>query len=136
MSSTSMSKLSNLYNSSVGKKFVVGATGLFLCTYLVVHLGGNLLLFKDDSGATFQAYADFMAGNFIIRTIEIVLFAAFILHIATSTILWVKNRKARSKKYLVNKPLENSSLSSRLTFITGSVIFFFLVVHMRSFWVP
>ena len=31
-------------SSSVGKKFVMGITGLLLCGFLVGHLGGNLLL--------------------------------------------------------------------------------------------
>ena len=130
-----MSKLSSLYHSSVGKKFVVGATGLFLCTFLVVHLAGNFLLFKKDGGEAFEAYANFMAGNFVIRTLEIVLFAAFIIHIVTSVILWIRNKKARPKAYNVNKPLENSSLPSRITFLSGSVVFIFLVMHMGAFWV-
>jgi succinate dehydrogenase / fumarate reductase, cytochrome b subunit len=129
-----MSKLSSIFESSVGKKFVVGATGLFLCTFLIVHVSGNLLLFKNDGGASFEAFSAFMAGNVVIRTLEIVLFAAFIFHIAIATILWLRNRKARPARYLVNKPLENSTLQSRITFLTGSIVFIFLVVHMDSFW--
>ncbi|MFI5250826.1 MAG: succinate dehydrogenase cytochrome b subunit [Bacteroidota bacterium] len=130
-----MSKLASFYQSSVGKKFVVGFTGLFLCTFLVVHLYINLYLFKHDGGETFNVYAEFMATNPVVRTLEIVLFLGFILHILTSTILWYKNRSARPQKYLVTHPLESSTASSRITFLTGSIIFMFLVVHMDSFWI-
>jgi succinate dehydrogenase / fumarate reductase cytochrome b subunit len=132
---STLNSLLQFYHSSVGKKFVVGATGLFLCTFLVVHVSGNLLLFRGDGGAAFEAFSEFMAHNVIIRTLEIVLFAGFILHIVTSTILWLRNKRARPKGYAVNKPLENSSFPSRITFVTGSVIFIFLVIHMKSFWV-
>jgi succinate dehydrogenase / fumarate reductase, cytochrome b subunit len=130
-----MSQLTSFYQSSVGKKFVVGITGLFLSSFLVVHLYINLFLFKHDGGETFNMYAEFMAKNPIVRTLEIVLFLGFILHMITSTLLWIRNKVARPQKYLVTHPLESSTFSSRVTFLTGSIIFFFLVMHMKTFWV-
>lgn len=130
-----MSNLISLYYSSVGKKFVVGFTGLFLCSFLVIHFYGNMLLYWPDHGAHYQEFSDFMATNILIRTIEIVLFAGFLLHIITSIILWIRNRMARSKAYLVKKPLETSAFSSRIMFLTGSIVFIFLALHMNSFWV-
>jgi succinate dehydrogenase / fumarate reductase cytochrome b subunit len=129
-----MSSVLSLYKSSVGKKFVVGLTGLFLCSFLLVHLAGNLLLFKQDGGAAFNSYAEFMSTNEIIRAMEIVLFAGFIIHIITSSIVWAKNRAARPKDYKVQRKNENSKLSSRVSFLTGSVIYIFLMVHLESFW--
>jgi succinate dehydrogenase / fumarate reductase, cytochrome b subunit len=131
-----MGTFSNIYKSSVGKKFVVGLTGLFLCTFLVVHLSINLFLFCNDGGETFNKYAEFMATNPIIRMMEIVLILGFVLHIFTSTILWYRNRRARPQKYYMYNKADISTLSSRITFITGSIIFIFLVIHMRTFWVP
>lgn len=130
-----MSTLASFYHSSVGKKFIVGCTGLFLCTFLIVHLYINLFLFKQDGGETFNVYAEFMATNPVVRTLEIVLFAGFFGHILTSSILWYKSKLARPEKYLVTHPLESSTFSSRITFLTGSIIFIFLVIHMRTFWV-
>jgi succinate dehydrogenase / fumarate reductase cytochrome b subunit len=129
-----MSMLSTLYHSSVGKKFMMGLTGLFLCSFLVVHVSGNLLLFAKDNGASFDAFAEFMATNVIIRTMEIVLFAGFIGHIITGTIVWAKNRSARPQKYVANEAAANSTWMSRTMFLTGSIIFFFLVIHVRTFW--
>ena len=43
-----MSEIKQTFNSSLGKKLIMALTGLFLCTFLIVHLGGNLLLFSDD----------------------------------------------------------------------------------------
>jgi succinate dehydrogenase / fumarate reductase cytochrome b subunit len=124
-----------LYNSSIGKKLVVGATGLFLCMYLVVHLLGNLLLFKHDGGAAFDQYAEILPSLLIIRIVEIGLFAVFLIHIVTATVLWILNRNARPERYELNRPKENSSFFSRTMFVSGSIVFIFIVIHMRSFWV-
>ena len=129
-----MGTFSAIYKSSVGKKFVVGLTGLFLCSFLTVHLSINLFLFCNDGGEKFNMYAEFMATNPLIRTMEIVLGLGFIFHILTSTILWFKNRSARPQKYIINDSSSSSTLSSRITFLTGSIIFIFLVIHMRTFW--
>jgi succinate dehydrogenase / fumarate reductase cytochrome b subunit len=125
-----------LYNSSVGQKLLVGLTGLFLCSFLVVHLSGNLLLFKNDGGKAFDTYSEFMSTNTGIRIMEIVLFAAFLIHIILAVSNWIGNRLSRPVPYLKNRASENSALESRLSFVTGSVVFIFLVVHLRSFFVP
>lgn len=131
-----MSNLLKLYHSSIGKKFVVGTTGLLLCAYLIVHLGGNLLLFKDDGGKSFDMYAEVLPSLLVIRIIEIGLFAIFLAHIITGTYVWLQNRKARPTKYALNRPAENSSVFSRTMFLTGSIVFIFLVIHMMQFWFP
>ncbi len=129
-----MGMLATLYRSSVGKKIVMGLTGLFLCSFLVIHVSGNLLLFANDNGASFDAFAEFMATNVLIRTLEIVLFAGFIGHILTGFIVWFRNRSARPQKYAANAAGDNSTWVSRAMFLTGSIIFFFLVIHVRTFW--
>ena len=110
-------------------------SGLFLCSYLVVHLAGNFLLLKQDGGKSFDAYAELLPSLLIIRVIEIGLFCVFILHIISGTVLWFQNKAARPQKYSANKPQENSSFFSRTMFLTGSIVVIFLVVHMRTFWV-
>jgi succinate dehydrogenase / fumarate reductase cytochrome b subunit len=131
-----MNFLLELYTSTVGKKFLMAFTGLFLCLYLVVHVSGNLLLFKQDGGVAFDTYAEILPSIFIIRIIEIVLFLVFIGHIFTGTVLWIRNKRARPIQYEEFQANENSSLSSRTMFLTGSIVFIFLVIHLRSFYFP
>lgn len=120
---------------SILKKVVMAITGLFLISFLVVHLSGNLLLFKADGGKAFNDYAHFMSTNPIIRTMEIVLFAGFLFHIIDGILLTIQNRRARPVKYAVQKPSPDSSWVARNMGITGSVILIFLVVHLDSFFV-
>jgi succinate dehydrogenase / fumarate reductase, cytochrome b subunit len=130
-----MKKISSFYTSSVGRKLSMGLTGFFLCSFLLIHLYINLFLLKADRGSTFDAYADFMATYPLVRPLEIVLFAGFLLHAFVGGWLWIGNRLARPVKYAVNRPAENSTLSSRTAFWTGAFVFLFLVVHVNTFFV-
>ena len=129
-----MGIVTELYHSSIGKKLVVGLTGLLLCIYLIVHLAGNLFLLKDDGGAAFDAYAELLPSLLIVRIIEFVLFGIFIVHAFAGVYVWILNKRARPQNYKVSKASENSSLFSRTMFVSASIIFIFLIVHMRSFW--
>ena len=130
-----MGKLSNFLTSSVGRKLMMGLSGLFLCSFLVVHLFINLFLFKQDGGATFDVYGEFMATYPLIRPLEWILFGGFLLHAFVGIWLWVTNRQARPQRYAVNKASENSTLASRIGFITGAFVLVFLVVHINTFFV-
>ena len=130
-----MSKKGFLH-SSIGKKFVMGLTGLFLISFLVIHVSLNSAIFLNDNGATFNAGAEFMAHNPVIRVLEIGLFAGLLLHIIQGLILWWQNVKARPVKYVVNKPRANSKWYSRSMGLLGTLILLFLVMHLYHFWLP
>jgi len=125
-----------MFYSTVGRKFVMALSGIFLCLFLLEHLYGNLLLYKLDGGKAFNEYSETLAGNIIIRTIEIVLFGAIIIHALDALFLTLSNRKARPVRYAVSHSSGNSTWFSRNMGLTGSFILFFLVVHLREFFFP
>jgi len=131
-----MNSLVSFYKSSIGKKAVMSLTGLFLCLFLVEHLVGNLLLFANDGGHLYEEYSKLLVSNPVIRAIEIVLFASLFGHAISGVVLWIKNRRARPKRYAKYRLDENAELASRITMLSGSVIFLFLVVHLGSFFMP
>ncbi|NUN07559.1 MAG: succinate dehydrogenase cytochrome b subunit [Ignavibacteriaceae bacterium] len=122
-------------NSSIGKKIIVSFTGIFLCSFLVVHLSGNFLLFRNDAGEAFEVYSHFMSTNGIIRFLEIGLALGFILHIFNTLRLTLENKKARPVPYAVYKPSENSTLTSRSMFYSGLLVLAFLIIHLNTFFV-
>ena len=124
------------FNSSTVQKVVVALTGLFLCSFLVVHLSGNMLLFLNDGGRAYDVFSRFMSTNPLTRALEILLFAGFLLHMLYGLFTWLGNRRARPEGYAMNRAAENSTFASRWMFFNGSIVFFFLVVHLYSFWVP
>jgi succinate dehydrogenase / fumarate reductase cytochrome b subunit len=121
--------------TSIGKKVVMGATGLFLITFLVVHCFINCLIFFNDGGLTFNIGADFMAHNWLIRAGELVLFAGLIIHVFQALILTLENKKARPVGYLKVDGAANSSWYSRSMGLLGTLLLMFLIVHLIHFWV-
>jgi len=108
-------------------------TGFFLITFLIVHLGINLSLFWGAE--PFNAASEFMATNGVIQVMQYVLAVGFILHIVLGIKLELQNRSSRGVKYVVNKPSENSSFSSRNMIVTGIIVLLFLILHLKDFFV-
>ena len=128
-----MSEFKETFNSSLGKKLIMALTGLFLCTFLIVHVGGNALLFKNDDGYAFNMYANFLTHFPPIEVIAYILYAFILVHALYALILTVKNRKARPVGYAV-KASDNASWSSKNMGLLGSILFLFIVIHMGDFW--
>ncbi len=123
------------WTSTVFRKYVMALTGLFLCAFLVVHLAGNLLTLIPDGGETFNAFAHFMSTNIVIRLLEVVLFAGFLVHIVQSIVIVWKNRKSRGITYRVQAKAPGVAWSAQNMGLLGAIIFVFLVVHIRDFFV-
>ena len=120
-------------NSSIGKKFTMAVTGSFLLIFLIIHLVGNLTLFFGPDA--FNGYVKALEViKPLIRVIEVVLLAAFLLHIFNGFRLWIENKKARGMNYKINGSPENSDVFSRTMFLTGSIVFIFLVLHLATFF--
>ncbi len=128
-----MSKGSFL-NASVGRKFLMSITGLFLIMFLLVHMSINLLLIFDDSGDLFNIAAHFMATNPFIKIIEPVLALGFAIHILWSIIITIQNMRARPVKYLKTSQSVNSTWASRNMFILGAMLFVYIGIHLYNFW--
>jgi succinate dehydrogenase / fumarate reductase cytochrome b subunit len=131
-----MSK-SAIFKSSIGKKVFMALTGLFLCTFLVGHLLGNLqLILKtgEEGRRAFNEYAYFMGHNPFIGILSYVTYAAVLIHVVDGILLTIQNRKARPVRYAYNKPGANSSSASRSMAILGTLILVFLATHMANFW--
>jgi succinate dehydrogenase / fumarate reductase cytochrome b subunit len=107
-------------------------TGLFLCTFLVVHVVGNLQLFYHDEGLAFNQYTVFMTSFPLIKFISYGLYAFILLHAIDGLWLAYRNRKARPVKYAAWN--NQSTWASRNMGILGTILLVFLVVHMGNFW--
>lgn len=124
-----------VFISSVGKKLVMGFTGIFLILFLVIHAGLNACIWANDGGEMFLHAAHFMGGNWVPRILEIGLFVGFILHIIQGYMLTVENRKKRAVGYAVSYS-DGSKWYSRSMGLLGTIILLFLIMHMTHFWFP
>ena len=134
-----MSWLNAALQSSVGRKFLMGITGLFLCFFLVVHLAGNLLLYVGPE--VYDEYAHKLHSNpeFLILA-EILLYSAFLVHILLSISLAFTNTAAREQDYAVKRTKVPGRILNVLGMtpdntmaVTGLVVFLFLIVHLGDF---
>ncbi|TKC07627.1 succinate dehydrogenase cytochrome b subunit [Pedobacter frigoris] len=130
-----MAGFGNAFSSSIGKKLIMGITGLFLISFLVVHCFLNSLIFVNDGGLTFNTGAHFMATNWLIRAMEVVLFAGLLAHIIQGFRLVFQNQSARPVKYAVTNGSANSKWYSRSMGLLGTLLLIFLIVHISKFWV-
>lgn len=122
--------------SSVGKKVLMSLTGLFLVTFLIVHMVGNFQLLIPDieeAAGSFNKYAVFMTTFPLIKITSYLLYASILFHALLAAFLTWQNKKARPTGYAVDGHSE-VNWTSRYMGILGTVIFVFLIIHMGNFW--
>lgn len=130
-----------MFTSSIGKKLVMGLTGLFLITFLIVHVSINACVFADlvnpdDNGQMFNKAAHFMGSTVLIRIMEVGLMAGILLHIIQGYMLELQNRQTRSVGYDVSMGSKGSKWYSRSMGLLGTLLLLFFVLHFSHFWVP
>lgn len=126
--------LQALWNSSIGKKWLVALTGLVLVLFLAGHLAGNMMIFVGEEA--FNEYAKMLhdalhgAGVWIAR---VVLLTCLVIHVV-ATISLTRANRAASPKYVHEKTIQASRAS--LTMIwSGLTILAFVIFHILHFTV-
>ena len=128
--------MNNYLTSNIFRKVLAAFSGLFLITFLIGHLVGNLQLFIPgvEGQTQFNKYAFFMTTNPIVKVLSIITYTAILLHVLITLYLAIQSRRARPVRYAVSSGNDNSDWSSRNMSVLGIIILFFLIVHMKSFW--
>jgi succinate dehydrogenase / fumarate reductase cytochrome b subunit len=129
-----MNRLGRFYGAAIGKKIVMGVTGLIGIGFVLLHMVGNLLAFRG--AAAINAYAHFLASTgellWVLRTVLIV---SVILHIVAAYQLTMQNRAARPVGY-VNREPQVSTWAARTMRWGGVLLLLFIVLHIMHFTNP
>ena len=128
------SRFRRLFSSSVGTKLLMGATGVALFVYMVLHLAGNALIFAGPE--LFNEYSHALISNPLIIPIEIGLLAIFLIHIYKAVRMWMANSAARPVTYMKKEMAGHTSrksLASSTMLWSGLFIMVFVVVHVKQF---
>ena len=125
--------MAGLTSSSIGKKFLMALSAMFLLIFLLLHLTTNLVsVFSKDA---FNQASYFMGYNPLVQFLmQPILGFAVIFHFVMGFVLEAKNNKARPIKYGYTNAGANSSWVSRNMIISGAVILAFLALHLYDFW--
>lgn len=128
----------SLWQTSVGKKYVMAVTGLIWFLYLILHLWGNLkiyasvesintyALFLRTVGAPVFGYAQ------LLWLVRLILIPAFILHVVAAIQLKRQDRAARPRAYDRIRYRE-ATPASRTMIWGGLLILFFVIYHLLDF---
>lgn len=133
-----MNRALQFYRAAIGKKVVMGVTGLIGIGFVLGHMAGNLLVFSGP--AAINAYAHFLQSTGeLLWVVRIVLIAAVILHVVAATQLTLQNRAARPDGYAKREP-QVSTWAARTMRWGGVLLLVFIVLHVLHFttgdWKP
>lgn len=125
------------FKSTIGRKFIMAVSGIFLMLFLIVHLAGNLTLFMPDGGAMFNAYAHKLHSlGPLLYIAEAGLLAIFLFHVISAFQVYAEKRRARPDHYAVaaskGGPSKNT-IASRSMIYTGLILLVFIPAHIWMF---
>ena len=128
-----MSSIKPFLSSTIGKKVLVAVTGILFCLFLLFHLTNNLIIYTGEENFNFLVNS-LEKIKPLIRVLEFALASILIVHISNSVYLTIQSKRSGSVTSLSDTKKPNAPLSSRTMFLTGSILFIFLVVHLSTFW--
>lgn len=129
-----MSSRIRLFDSTVGRKFLIGLTGLALVAYLIIHVSANLAVFGGP--AFFNGNADMLERLPILPLIELALLLVFVVHIVQTIRMYLGNQQARPVRYALKRNAGHTSrksFASSTMIVTGLWLLVFLIVHVKAF---
>jgi len=128
---SSAGTLMRIWQSSLGKKYVMAITGLGLFGFVIIHMLGNLQIFLGPDAI--NAYAATLKSNpLILWGARFGLLAIVTLHITSAVQLSRANRQARPVAYATSKPVA-STFANRTILVSGLILFAFIVFHLAHY---
>jgi len=128
-----MNIVTQIFDSSLGKKYIMALTGFGLFGFVVAHLIGNLQIFLGPE--TINRYGAFLQGlGELLWVARISLLAMVLLHIWAAIKISAENKAARPIAYQTYNPT-TASYASRTMLMSGLIIFFFIIYHLLHFTV-
>lgn len=124
--------MKKLFTTSVGRKFLVGLTGIGVSGFVLTHMAGNLLLLVSPEA--YNHYADGITSNPLIYFAETMLALLFLAHIGLALSLVKRNKSAKPvNAHQLPKGDKRSTFASRTMVLSGLLILVFLVLHIKAF---
>jgi succinate dehydrogenase / fumarate reductase cytochrome b subunit len=117
-----------LYQTTIGKKIVMAATGVIWFGYVIAHMSGNLLIFGGPE--KINGYSAFLHDNpGLLWIARLVLISALLGHVVASTQLTLRNLDARPVSYARREDLK-TTYAARTMIWSGPILLAFLVYHI------
>jgi succinate dehydrogenase / fumarate reductase cytochrome b subunit len=117
---------------SIFKKLLMAFTGLVFCSFLCVHLMGNLVIYSSPEA--FNAYSERLHSlGALISLAELGLLVCAAVHVSLGALLFYENVRARPVRYVMKKNAGGRTLSSSIMPYTGLYLLIFVIIHLFTF---
>lgn len=119
--------------STVGKKYLMGLSGLIWAGFIFGHMAGNMTILVSPD--MYNAYGHAIVSNkILLYGTEIGLVLALVTHVVLALLLTKQNRESRGTRY-ASKPNgeKAASFASEWMAVHGSVILVFIILHLITF---
>lgn len=127
-----MSNRMSYFCSTIGRKQLIGLTGIGLSLFVLTHMLGNLLIFVGPEA--YNKYSHALVSNPAIYLAEAGLLLIFVLHLLLASFINLKNRLSRPQKYAVaSSGAKKTTWIQKTLWHQGVVILVFLVLHLITF---
>lgn len=128
-----MNAVSSLVQSSVGKKVVMGVTGLVMIGWVTIHMAGHWIMFLGQDA--YNAYAHFIQSGFGVEPALLWIMRLFMLgalgaHIWAAVALTAQNRRARSQDYVGGRVNQATTYPAQLMRLGGVLLVFYIIFHL------
>lgn len=135
----------NLYQSAVGRKWVMAVSGIVLLGFVVSHMIGNLKIYEGPLEV--RKYAETLRElgvavvprEWVLWAIRFVLLAAFVVHIHSAYSLAAMSRKSNprngidgQKTYVGGRDYIAANYASRTMRVTGPIVLLYLFFHLAD----
>ena len=126
-----MGRVRGFYGSMVGKKVVMGVTGLIGIGFVILHSLGNLFVFAGP--VALNSYSRFLKSSAeLLWTLRAILIVAVVLHVIAAIQLTRQSRAARPDGY-VKHEAQVATIASRTMRWGGVLLLAFIVLHILHF---
>lgn len=119
--------------STVGRKYLMGLTGLVWMGFIFTHMAGNMLILV--SGDAYNSYGHAIVSNkIVLYGAEATILLALIVHVFCAITLTIQNRSSRNSRYAMNpNGPKGATLASRTMAVQGSAVLAFIILHLITF---
>jgi succinate dehydrogenase / fumarate reductase cytochrome b subunit len=121
-----------LLKSSIGKKFIMSISGIFLILFLLFHASMNIVLIISEEG--YDMICEFLGANWYALVGTLVLAAGVVIHILFASLLTLQNRSARGTDRYASSNRTPTEWSAKNMYVLGLVIVVGLIIHLCNFW--
>jgi succinate dehydrogenase / fumarate reductase cytochrome b subunit len=129
-----MNVLLRIWNSSLGKKYLMAISGIALVMFVIGHMVGNLQIFLGPEAI--NRYAHFLQSNVeLLWPVRVIMLSLLCLHIVSALRLWLDNKSARPVEYANGEAPYAAPLTSRMMLVGGVVVACFVVYHILHYTV-